>query len=88
MAVSAFNLLTKIKAELRIDDSADDDSRLATLIDEAVYSLQQFKDNEITDENLTPLDLRYIVIYIAIQYDGDDGLNPALAHVVERVRDK
>jgi hypothetical protein len=37
---------------------------------------------------LSPLDVRYLIVYVALQYDGDDALTAALGTVLEQVRDK
>ena len=95
MSINARNLLGRIKDELRITTSVDD-PRLVTLIGEAVYSLQQFKcmtlvdtiADPATETKLNPLDIRYLIIYVALQYDGDAALDTALGSVLEQVRDK
>ena len=95
MPVNARNLLGRIKDELRITASVDD-PRLVQLIGEAVFSLQQFKGRTLVDNvtdaatetKLNPLDIRYIIIYVALQYDGDSALDTALGSVLEQVRDR
>lgn len=80
-------ILNRVKTELRISNDADD-ARLLLLIDEGAYELGRFKAVAVTNENLSPLDLRFIVIYVAIAYDGpDDALDRALSNVTEKVRD-
>jgi hypothetical protein len=95
MAVNASQLVNRVKSELRIT-GAHDDPRIALLIEEAVFSLQQFIEKTLVDEvedadaelALSPLHVRYVVIYVALQYDGDTGLDAALGNVLEQVRSK
>jgi hypothetical protein len=95
MPVDSKKLLNRVKTELRIVGTIDD-ARLCHLIDEAVYSLQTFKRKTLVDTvtdataqaALSPLDIRYVILYVAIQYDGSDGLDAALAAVLEQVREK
>jgi len=88
-------LVPRIKSELRITDDADD-PRLALLANEALYSLQRFKCKTLvaaindanTETTLSPLDFRYVVIYVGLQYDQNDKLDAALSSVLEMVRDR
>ena len=41
-----------------------------------------------TETTLTPLDFRYVVIYVGLQYDQNDKLDAALSSVLEMVRDR
>lgn len=94
MAIDADILLPQIKTDLKVDGDASD-GQLRLLIDEAVYTLQQFKAKTLvtevadaaTETTLTPLDLRYIKTYVRLQYDGSD-LQEALNYVLELVRDR
>jgi hypothetical protein len=96
MAITADLYVDRVLAELRITPSGGESARVAALIAEAAYSLQQFKcktlvdtvTNAATETALSPLDLRYIVIYVAIQYDGGDELAPALSTVLAQIRDR
>jgi hypothetical protein len=95
MSIDGRKLVARIKSELRITSNADD-PRLGLLAEEAVYSLQQFKCKTIvdavtdasTETTLSPLDLRYCVVYVGLQYDGDQKLDAALGSVLEQVREK
>ena len=95
MSINASNLVNRVKTELRITGNHDD-PRIALLIEEAAFSLQQFKCKTLVDTvtdsatqtTLTPLDVRYIVIYVGLQYDGTSGLEAAMGGVLEQVRDK
>lgn len=95
MPVDPKKLLNRVKTELRITGDVDD-ARLSLLIAEAIFSLQTYKRRELVDTvtdsaaqaTLSPLDLRYVVIYVGIQFDGAEGLDAALAAVLEQVREK
>jgi hypothetical protein len=86
----------KVCDELRIGTSPHEAERIVGLIEEAICSLQQFKSKvlveTVTDADtqtaITPLDFRYIVIYVAIQFDGGNELNTALATVLEQIRER
>jgi hypothetical protein len=97
MAITVENYVDRVLVELRITPASPNESdRVKALIAEAAYSLQQFKCKTLVDSvtdaatqtAISPLDLRYIVIYVAIQYDGGDDLAPALSSVLEQVREK
>ena len=93
--IDARTLVPRIKSELRITGNADD-PRIALLAGEAVYSLQKFKCKTLVEVvndpsievALSPLDLRYVVIYVGLQYDQNDKLNDALGSVLEMVRER
>lgn len=99
MAVDGRKLVARIKAELRITGDHDD-PRLALLAEEGVASLQQFTEKTIVDEpegeeaigddetTLSPLQLRYVVIYVGMVYDGGDEWDKAMSKILEQVRDK
>jgi hypothetical protein len=95
MAIDPKKHLNRVKTELRISGT-NDDPRLCLLIAEAAYSLQRFKCKELVDTvsdastqiTLSPLDVRYLIVYVALQYDGDEALSAALGTVLEHVRDK
>jgi hypothetical protein len=95
MPIDPRQLLNRVKTELRISGS-NDDPRLCYLIAEAAHCLQQFKcktlvdtvSDAATETTLSPLDVRYIVIYVALQFDAADDLAPALGSVLELVRDR
>lgn len=95
MTTLAASLIDKVQIELRIPEDQDHD-RLIELIDEAIFSLQQFKCKTLvltvvhsaTETTLSPLDVRYVVIYVALQYDGDDSFEKAFSNITEQVRDK
>lgn len=98
MPINASALIDKVKRELRITIT-DDDDRLEELVSEAVEQLQKFKcktlvdvvTDEATQTTLSLLDKRFIVIYVALQYDSGDNAarwDDALSNVVEQVRDR
>jgi len=88
--------LVRVKRELRITLPTDD-TRLLDLIQEAATALQEFLSLELVDEGtvadettqvaLTPLHLRYITVYVAMQYTMDEDLKSMLDTVLLLVRD-
>jgi hypothetical protein len=86
--------LERVKAELRIDGNHDD-PRLLDLIDEAIFVLQQFKARTmvgtVTDPStqvlMTPLDKRFVYVYVAIQHDAREDLRDAYLNLIAKVRD-
>ncbi len=84
-----------IKAELRVDSSADDE-RLADLRDEAIDDLQQYSGKTIvetvtdsdTERTLTRLDKRYVYLYLHVNYDGRLDLVDAMNAQLEKVRNQ
>lgn len=88
-------LLARVKAELRVVDD-DEDDRLLRLIDEGIAALQDFRTKTIvetitdpeTQATLSLMQIRYVVVYVAQQFEGDESFGEALSAILEQVRDK
>jgi hypothetical protein len=86
-------LIADIKAELRVDGTADD-TRLTDLRDEAIYDLQQYSTltlvetvtDATTERALTPLDKRYVYQYLHVHYDGRQDMEDAMNATLEKIR--
>lgn len=89
------SLVYRVTDELKIGDGHT--NLISPIVVEALESLQRFKCKTIvntvsdaaTETTLTSLDIRYIIIYVSLRYDGpDDAMDKALGTILEQVRDQ
>jgi len=86
MAITASNYVERVKTELRINGT-DNDSQLIPLIDEGCEVLEKFVGT-VTDETLTNLQFRFIVLHISIVFDGwTDAKEKAISSTYELIRE-